>query len=168
MGCTAAGNFFAPGLSPVDHLPWAENPALKQAVQPQCNTGTSWTDRPTRIRKGCRGSTAHARQRARQYPPAIAGWLILLTARGQFYNSIWFATFFCHYETGMSLYQRYVSMGDHLLAFIGIKASNSGINTINGYKPPTYQSIYFTQCEKRWCMLESPPSWVCFELWPGN
>ena len=36
MGCTAAENFFAPGLSPVDHLPWAENPALKQAVQPQC------------------------------------------------------------------------------------------------------------------------------------
>jgi len=48
----------------------------------------------------------------------------------------------------MSLYQRYVSMGDHLLAFMGIKASNSGINIINGYKPPTYQSIYFTQCEK--------------------
>lgn len=73
MGCTAAENFFAPGLSPVDHLPWAENPALKQAVQPQCNRGTSWTDSPTRMRKGGRGSTAHARQRAWQYPPATAG-----------------------------------------------------------------------------------------------
>lgn len=73
----------------------------------------------------------------------------------------------------MSLYQRYVSMGDHLLAFMGIKASNSGINIINGYKPPTYQSIYFTQCEKRWYsrpanMPESPPAIAggyCHALW---